>query len=476
MRQATMSRDAGAGTLGEDARAVAQGLRRDSIAPGAVGAAAMALDAAALALGVWFAAFAGAGPAFDAWRAAAIAFCVAGAACAAASALGAYRLPALRRLLRGAALLLALALALALCVGLWPAALAALPAFVLPARALGAALAAAAADFGLTERRAVLVGGGARAARVLGAISQTPGAGIRVCGLFDDRDDARSPPVVRGVPKLGTLAALVDFVRAAEIELLIVALPLDADRRIRQILTAFDVLPVDIRLADCGATDDEEPLAAPRLVDLMSRPLRRRDRALKRALDLVGASLALVLLAPLMLGTALAIRLDSPGPALFRQPRHGYNHRPVTVWKFRSMRADACDPTARRVVTKGDPRVTRVGRLIRRLSIDELPQLFNVLAGDLSLVGPRPHAIGAVSSRQEAFEDLVDRYAARHKVRPGVTGLAQINGWRGEIDAPEALRARVACDLAYIGNWSIWLDLRILALTPLRLLNPQGAY
>ena len=134
------------------------------------------------------------------------------------------------------------------------------------------------------------------------------------------------------------------------------------------------------------------------------------------------------------------------------------------------------DPTARQVVRKGDARVTRVGRFLRKSSIDELPQLFNVLMGDLSLVGPRPHVLNAVSSRQEAFEAIVDGYAARHKVRPGVTGWAQIHGWRGEIDDPEALQKRVEHDLRYIENWSIWLDLYILAVTPLRLLDTRNAY
>lgn len=140
------------------------------------------------------------------------------------------------------------------------------------------------------------------------------------------------------------------------------------------------------------------------------------------------------------------------------------------------MRTEDCDPAARRVVTRDDPRVTRVGRVIRRWSIDELPQLFNVLAGDLSLVGPRPHALEAISSRQESFEMIVEKYAARHKVRPGVTGLAQIRGWRGEIADPEALRRRVELDLHYIENWSIWLDLYILAITPFRLLDTRNAY
>ena len=351
-------------------------------------------------------------------------------------------------------------------------------AFVLPARGLGAVLAGAAVDFGLTERRAVIVGGGERGLAVITALA-TSGADIRVCGIFDDRDDGRSPPVLRGVPKIGTVASLIGFVRAAEIDMLIVTLPLNADTRIREILKAVEVLPVDVRLSDFS----DDPAFARRgagqrggLIDVMSRPLRQRQRMMKGVLDLAGAAIAIVVLSPLLLATALAIRLETPGPILFRQPRHGYNHRPVMVWKFRSMYAQDCDPTARRIVTRDDPRVTRVGRVIRRWSIDELPQLFNVLTGDLSLVGPRPHPLAAVSSRQESFEAIVEGYAARHKVRPGITGWAQIQGWRGEIDDPLALKRRVEHDLHYIENWSIWLDLRILALTPLRLFDSGNAY
>jgi lipopolysaccharide/colanic/teichoic acid biosynthesis glycosyltransferase len=179
----------------------------------------------------------------------------------------------------------------------------------------------------------------------------------------------------------------------------------------------------------------------------MSRPMETGERAAKRGMDLAGASVALVLLAPLLLLTALAIRLDSAAPIFFRQPRHSYNHRPIEVWKSARCTTKACDPAARQIVTRGDPRVTRVGRFIRRWSVDELPQLLNVLAGDLSLVGPRPHALAAVSSGQESFEAIVQGYAARHRVRPGLTGWAQIHGWRGEIDDPQALRKRVEHDL-----------------------------
>ena len=351
---------------------------------------------------------------------------------------------------------------------------------VVPARVLGSALAAAALDFGLAERRAVIIGGGEHGARVVAALAEAPNNDIRVCGIFDDRDDSRSPPVVDGIPKLGTIESLVEFARTAEFDMLIVALPLSAERRIRQILNAVEVLPLDVRLSSFSTDQAFRRRSGHRsetgLIDAMSRPLRSGELAIKRALDLFGSAVAITLLAPVFGLTALAIMLDTPGPIFFRQARHGYNHRPIDVWKFRSMHAADCDPAARRIVTRDDPRVTRVGRFIRRWSIDELPQLFNVLAGDLSLVGPRPHALEAVSSRQESFEAIVQGYAARHKVRPGVTGWAQIHGWRGEIDDPAALRARVEHDLHYIENWSLRLDLYVLAITPFRLLDKRRAY
>jgi len=155
--------------------------------------------------------------------------------------------------------------------------------------------------------------------------------------------------------------------------------------------------------------------------------------------------------------------------------RHGFNNESIEVWKFRSMYADRCDPTALNAVVKDDPRVTRVGRFIRKTSIDELPQFFNVLTGRLSLVGPRPHAVSA-QTRDRLYTEVVEGYFARHKVKPGVTGWAQINGWRGEIDSDEKIRMRTEFDLYYIENWSLWLDLKILFLTPIRLLKTDNAY
>jgi lipopolysaccharide/colanic/teichoic acid biosynthesis glycosyltransferase len=176
-----------------------------------------------------------------------------------------------------------------------------------------------------------------------------------------------------------------------------------------------------------------------------------------------------------MLATALAIRLDSRGPILFRQKRFGFNNEVIDVLKFRSMYHEMSDPDAKKVVTKGDPRVTRVGRFIRKSSIDELPQLFNVLKGDLSLVGPRPHAVHAHTANR-LWDEVVDGYFARHRVRPGVTGWAQVNGWRGEVDDEEKIRQRVNHDLYYIENWSLLFDIQIMLMTPISLLKTENAY
>jgi lipopolysaccharide/colanic/teichoic acid biosynthesis glycosyltransferase len=160
---------------------------------------------------------------------------------------------------------------------------------------------------------------------------------------------------------------------------------------------------------------------------------------------------------------------------LFRQKRYGFNNELIEVYKFRSMYTDSCDAAAARLVTKGDSRVTRVGRMIRKSSLDELPQLFNVLRGDLSLVGPRPHALQAKAGTQ-LYDEVVDGYFARHKVKPGITGWAQINGWRGETDTEEKILKRVEHDLYYIENWSVFFDLYILLKTPMSLIKSENAY
>jgi exopolysaccharide biosynthesis polyprenyl glycosylphosphotransferase len=211
------------------------------------------------------------------------------------------------------------------------------------------------------------------------------------------------------------------------------------------------------------------------LIDLIDKPIGDWDVILKWLFDKGVAAAALLALAPLMALLALAIKLDSRGPVLFRQKRYGFNNELIEVLKFRSMYVDQTDANAGKLVTKGDPRVTRVGRVIRKTSLDELPQLINVLKGELSLVGPRPHALQAKAA-DRLYHEVVDGYFARHRVKPGITGWAQINGWRGETDTSEKIQRRVEHDLYYIDNWSVFLDLYILLKTPFALLRGENAY
>ncbi|TIL73043.1 MAG: undecaprenyl-phosphate glucose phosphotransferase [Mesorhizobium sp.] len=333
---------------------------------------------------------------------------------------------------------------------------------------------------GRMERRAVIVGGGTTAEVLIRSVEKQPYNDIRICGIFDDRGDKRSPPIVAGYPKLGTVSELIEFARIARIDMLIVSLPLTAESRVLQLLKKLWVLPVDIRLSAHSNALRFRPRAysyigSVPMLDIFDRPINDWDSVAKRAFDIVFSIIGIIVFSPVMLATAIAIKLDSKGPVLFHQKRHGFNNEIIEVYKFRSMYTDKADPTAKQTVTRNDPRVTRVGRFIRKTSIDELPQFFNSLFGSLSLVGPRPHAIAA-QSHNLLYNEVVDGYFARHKVKPGVTGWAQINGWRGEMDTNEKIRMRTEYDLYYIENWSLLFDLRILFLTPIRLLNTENAY
>jgi Undecaprenyl-phosphate glucose phosphotransferase len=333
---------------------------------------------------------------------------------------------------------------------------------------------------GMMERRAVIVGGGPAAEGLIRSIEQQPYNDIRICGIFDDRDNRRSPPIVAGYPKLGNVDELVEFARIARIDMLIVSLPLTAESRVLSLLKRLWVLPVDIRLSAHSNHLQFRPRAysyigAVPMLDIFDKPINDWDSVAKRAFDIVFSLLGIIVLSPIMLATAIAIKLDSKGPVFFRQKRLGFNNELIDVYKFRSMYVDQNDAAANKLVTKGDPRVTRVGRFIRKTSIDEFPQFFNALIGNLSLVGPRPHA-AAAKAQNRLYHEVVDGYFARHRVKPGVTGWAQINGWRGETDRDEKIQMRTEYDLFYIENWSLWLDLKILLLTPFRLLNTENAY
>jgi Undecaprenyl-phosphate glucose phosphotransferase len=334
---------------------------------------------------------------------------------------------------------------------------------------------------GRLKRRTVIIGGGKDAGDLIERIRQGATNDINLFGLFDDRVDDRSPEMVAGCPKLGRVSDLVEFARRTPVDLVIVSMPLSAENRVLQMLRTLWVLPVDIRLSahmsQLKFTDKAYSYVGDLPVfDMADRPISDWNVVFKWIFDKLVALVALVLLSPVMLVTAIAIKLESKGPVLFRQGRHGFNNEIIDIYKFRSMYTDRADVNASKLVTKGDPRVTRIGRFIRKSSIDELPQLFNVLKGELSIVGPRPHALEA-KAENALYYEAVEGYFARHRVKPGMTGWAQINGWRGETDTIDKIMQRVNHDLYYIEHWSVLFDFYILLMTPVSLVSKnENAY
>jgi Undecaprenyl-phosphate glucose phosphotransferase len=261
----------------------------------------------------------------------------------------------------------------------------------------------------------------------------------------------------------------------------IFSLPISAEARILQMLKKLWVLPVDIRLAAHSNKLRFRPRAysyigSVPVLDVFDKPITDWDVVTKLLFDRFIGGVMLLAASPIMLLAAIAIKLDSRGPVFFKQKRYGFNNELIEVYKLRSMYVDQCDAAASVLVTKGDSRVTKVGAWLRKTSIDELPQLINVaLKGNLSLVGPRPHAVHA-KAENRLYDEAVDGYFARHRVKPGITGWAQVNGWRGETDTQEKIQRRVEHDLYYIENWTVLLDLYILARTPLAIFNTKNAY
>lgn len=262
----------------------------------------------------------------------------------------------------------------------------------------------------------------------------------------------------------GTTEDLIALTRLGEVDEIVVALPSYRMPRLRDALNSMRSTPVNVSICVPELFDIDlrpgRPWALPGLplISISERPLTGWNGFVKIAEDFIIAAVALVICAPVMTITAALIALDSPGPILFRQIRHGFNDQTITVYKFRTMyHSPICDAGAVQA-RRGDPRVTRIGYFLRRTSLDELPQLFNVLRGDMSLVGPRPHPIPL----DDKYAAMIDNYLGRLRVRPGITGLAQVNGCRGETDTIEKMRSRIEHDLKYINEWSLLLDLRIL--------------
>lgn len=332
------------------------------------------------------------------------------------------------------------------------------------------------AKAGRFDTRVAVFGAGTVARRVADHLAD-PAHRVQFAGMFDDRPADRVN--TEGLAITGRLEDLIEAGRRGDIDRVIVALPQAADRRIAGIARKLEQLPCSVHvvthmagdLVDQGPAHHVSALGPVGLLDVKPRPLADWSPMLKRAEDIVLGSLLTLVALPVMALIALAIRLESNGPVLFVQRRSGLNRRPFDVLKFRTMSVAENGPEIRQA-QQNDPRVTRTGRILRRFSLDELPQLFNVLKGEMSLVGPRPHAI----AHDDEWTDVVERYANRHQVKPGLTGLAQIEGWRGESDTTDKVQARVERDLAYISGWTLWLDLKIIAVTGWAVLKGKNAY
>lgn len=333
---------------------------------------------------------------------------------------------------------------------------------------------------GTFNQRVAIFGAGPQGTRFADYVQSHDRLTISLVGFFDDRRDGRVPATASNVPVLGNLSDMVAMIRKGAIDQVVVALPWSAEERLQQVVSRLALTPVKIRLAPdlasfAFARRPIVVLGDIPMLTLFERPISGVDAYIKLLEDKILTVLILAMIWPVLAIIAIAIKLDSPGPVFFRQPREGFNNKPFRVYKFRSMYADQSQFSAIQQASREDPRVTRVGRILRRTSLDELPQLFNVMAGDMSLVGPRPHA-ASTRAGGRLFSDVVASYAARHKVKPGITGWAQVCGWRGETDTEDKLIKRLEHDLHYIENWSLWFDFYILFRTIGSVLLPKNAF
>lgn len=327
---------------------------------------------------------------------------------------------------------------------------------------------------GESQRMLAFVGGGAIARRMAEHIASNPWAGYQVLGVYDDRAPGRVAH--DELPLLGSTATLLDDARAGRVDEIYITLPMHAQRRIIELVNALSDTTVSVFVVPDGFLFDMmqaswSEVAGYPIISIYDTPFYGVDGSFKRLEDIVLSMAIVLLISPLLLLIALGVKLSSRGPVLFRQRRYGLNGNIVEIWKFRTMTvAEDGDHVVQ--ATRGDSRVTRFGAFLRRHSLDELPQFFNVVQGRMSIVGPRPHAV----AHNEQYRRIIHGYMVRHKVKPGITGWAQINGWRGETDTVEKMRKRVEFDLYYVRNWSFLFDLRIIVLTIFKGFRSKNAY
>ena len=299
---------------------------------------------------------------------------------------------------------------------------------------------------------------------------------IRVAGIFDDSGD-RSSEYTSPYPLIGDLEELIRRARDGQIDDIMLALPWSAEDRIMEIMGRMSVLPVNIHLCPdiIGLkfpSNKYSSIGGINCLNVLDKPISNWNFLFKKLEDFIFSSLIIVLILPLLTAIAVAIKLESRGPVLFRQKRYGFNNKIFEIYKFRSMYDGRPPEKGVPQATRDDPRVTKVGKFLRATSLDELPQLFNVLKGTMSLVGPRPHAV----EHNEEYAEIIMGYFARHRVRPGITGWAQVNGLRGETETPGKMEARVKHDVEYIENWTLFLDIKILFMTAFVVFGQKTAY
>lgn len=330
---------------------------------------------------------------------------------------------------------------------------------------------------GLNTKGCAIVGVTELGIQLAENVANMPELGLRLAGYYDDRPPERSPKLPAGVKqRIGNIDDLVADARAGFIHRIYITFPMRAEERIRGVLS---------KLADTTASVYIVPdffvfqmlhsrwtdIGGLPVVSVFENPLYGVDGLAKRIFDLAVSTCLLALLALPLMAVAVAIKLTSRGRVFFRQRRYGLDSREILVWKFRTM--TVCeDGNDVKQAGRQDSRVTRLGAILRRTSIDELPQLFNVIDGSMSLVGPRPHA----AAHNEQYRQMIEGYMLRHKVKPGITGLAQVRGWRGETDTLEKMQRRIECDHEYIREWSLWLDIKILFQTIFVVLARRNAY
>lgn len=329
-------------------------------------------------------------------------------------------------------------------------------------------------SLGFNQRRIVIVGSQTKAEELALRLANAPWTGLVVAGRFEPAPEgAETAPASEAEPA-NDFADLVALVGTAPVDQVWIAVPLRDEATIHRVQHALRHSTVDIRyVPDVSSfqllNNSVAEVAGFPVISLSSSGMDELDRLVKRTEDIVLATLILLLIGPLMLLIACGVKLSSPGPLLFRQRRMGMGGEEITVIKFRSMVVHSESPGAVTQARKGDPRITSFGAFLRRTSLDELPQFFNVLSGKMAIVGPRPHAV----EHNEQYKLLVDRYMARHKIKPGITGWAQVNGFRGETDTLEKMQKRIDFDLHYIENWSLWFDLRIIRMTIGEVIRPR---